>query len=104
MLAQPFVEIEVVILLGPKHPGQRLAVDTTFIFAQDPSGDSVVELVGFRQTSSKYLVKRLECIRCWLERSGANVQPCCLLPEPVSTVMRSSLRACFRWIDGLPIA
>ena len=34
MLLQPLVEIEIVVLLGPQHSGQRLAVYATFVFAQ----------------------------------------------------------------------
>ena len=31
---QPFVEVEIVILLGPQHAGQRLPVHATLVFAQ----------------------------------------------------------------------
>ena len=34
MLIQPSVEIEIVILLGPQHPRERLAMDATLVFAQ----------------------------------------------------------------------
>ena len=35
MLVQPAIEVEIVILLGPQHSGQRLAMHPTLIFAQD---------------------------------------------------------------------
>ena len=45
MLVQPSVEIEVVVLLGPQHSGQCLAVYATFVLAQRTRRDAVIKLV-----------------------------------------------------------
>ena len=52
---QPLVKIEVIVLLAPKHPGQRLPVNTAFVVTQRPRRDPFIEFVGFGQPSCKYL-------------------------------------------------
>ena len=46
VLAQPQVDVEVVALLRPQHPGQRLAHHRCRVVADGRRGDGVVELVG----------------------------------------------------------
>ena len=46
VLLEPFVHVEEEILLGPEHPGQRLAHDQGLIFADAFRGDGFVELIG----------------------------------------------------------
>src|SRR6266481_3437936 len=62
---EPTVEVEIVVLLAPQHPGQSLAVHAAFILTQRMRGDSVVEFVGIGQASSKYLVERSEGVGWW---------------------------------------
>ena len=65
MFLGPTVEVEIVVLLAPQHPGQSLAVHAAFILTQRMRGDSVVEFVGIGQASSKYLVERSEGVGWW---------------------------------------
>src|SRR5258705_182332 len=65
MLLQPAVEVEIVVLLAPQHPGQSLAVHAAFILTQRMGSDSVVKFVGIGQASSKYLVERSEGVDWW---------------------------------------
>ena len=46
VLLQPAVEVEVVVLLRPEHPGERLAVDAALVLAERARRDALVELVG----------------------------------------------------------
>ena len=81
MLGQPPVEIEIVILLGPEHPGQRLAVDATFILAQFLRSDALIEFVGVGKAACKDLIegRRMRYSPAW--RSIVNARPCFLLLE-----------------------
>ena len=81
MLGQPSVEIEIVILLGPHHPGKRLTMDATFVLAQLLRSDAVIKLVGIRETAVEYLIKGIECVGWSASRSAANAQPCFLPRE-----------------------
>ena len=47
MFHEPLVEVEVKVLLGPQHPGQRLPHDKRLIFADSFRGDGLIELVWF---------------------------------------------------------
>src|SRR5206468_10613126 len=60
MLLQPLVQIEVVILLAPEHPGQRLAVYAAFILGERTRGDPIIELVRIREAGDECLVKCVE--------------------------------------------
>ncbi len=46
VLLQPAVDVEVVVLLRPEHPGERLAVDPALVLAERAGRDPLVELVG----------------------------------------------------------
>jgi len=46
---QPFVEVEIVILLGPQHACQGLSMDPALIFGQIGGSDAPIKLVRIRQ-------------------------------------------------------
>jgi hypothetical protein len=48
VLGQPALDVEVVVLLAPQHPGQRLPDQPSFVGRGVGGGDAVVELVGLR--------------------------------------------------------
>jgi hypothetical protein len=57
VLLEPAVEVEVVVLLRPQHPGEGLAVDAALVFAQRAGRDPVVELVGVGHALSQRLLE-----------------------------------------------
>ena len=63
VLAQPALEVEVVVLLAPQHAGQRLAVDATLILGERPRRDPLVELVGVGDAAREDLLEIAEGIR-----------------------------------------
>src|SRR5579863_2256354 len=67
MFFQPFVQVEVVVLFAPKHPGQRLTMHCSFVFAQRRWSNSIVKLVRLCKAGSKGLIECDERIaRQWL--------------------------------------
>ena len=54
VLDQPLIQIEVVVLLGPEHPRQRLAVHAPFIFVQRVRRNPLVEFVRVGDPAVKY--------------------------------------------------
>jgi len=70
VLLQPPVHVEVVVLLRPEHPGERLPVHAAFVLAHRRRGDPIVELVGLGQPLLKDVVERPERIA-----TGAGGQP-----------------------------
>ena len=54
VLDQPLIQIEVVVLLGPEHPRQRLAVHPPFIFVQRVRRNPLVEFVRVGDPAVKY--------------------------------------------------
>ncbi len=62
MFLEPFVHIEEEELLGPEHPGQRLAHDEGLIFADTRWGYGFVELVGLTLAGLHDFSKVLEGI------------------------------------------
>ena len=63
VLVQPFVQIEVVVLLAPEHSGERLAMHAALVLTQCFWGDPLVEFVRVRQAGLEYLLKIAEGIR-----------------------------------------
>ena len=57
MLLQPPVQVEVVVLFAPQHPGQCLAVHTPFVFAQRRWSNPIVELVRLCKASRQCLIE-----------------------------------------------
>ena len=103
MLVQPFVEIEIVVLLAPQHSGQRLAVHATFVLAQRTRGDPIVEFVRISETGGEYLVKCAEWIG---RRFRTQPQPHDLAATRgyFQTIMRGRLRSRLGRIHSLPLA
>ena len=62
VLEQPFVEVEIVILFGPQHARQRLAVYAPLILGEVLRRDAIVELVSLGQTRGKDFVELRKCI------------------------------------------
>ena len=58
VLLQPAVQVEVVVLLRPQHPRERLAVDPALVLAQRAGRDPVVELVGVLEPLPERLLER----------------------------------------------
>src|SRR5262252_1036866 len=48
MLPQPSFQVEIIILFGPEHAGESLAMHPMFIFAERFRGNPLVEFVGVR--------------------------------------------------------
>ena len=103
MLLQPLVQIEVVILLAPEHPGQRLAVYAAFILGERTRGDPIIELVRIREAGDECLVKSVERVG---RRFQTQAQPYDLAAACgyVQTIMRSSFRARLERIHSLCLA
>ena len=103
MLLQPTVEIEVVVLLAPQHSGQRLAVHATFVLAQRARGDPVIKLVRVSEARGKDLVKRVECVGCWLCTQS---QPYDLAAtrRHLQAIVGGRFRARLVWIHSLLLA
>ena len=72
MLAKPVLQIEVVVLLGPEHPRQRLAVDAALILAQSLRCDPLVEFVGLGDPPVESSLEPAEGI---VYGSGRETQP-----------------------------
>ena len=62
MLAQPELEIEVVVLLAPQHARQRLAVHPALIFGQRLRRDPLVEFVRIGDAAIEDLLEAAEGI------------------------------------------
>ncbi len=58
VLLQPAVEVEVVVLLRPEHPRERLAVDPPLVLAERAGRDPLVELVGVEEPLPERLLER----------------------------------------------
>ena len=74
MLLEPFVHVEEEKLLGPEHPGQRLAHDEGLIFADTGRSDGFVELIGLALAGLHDLSKALERIAHGGRRAVAQPQ------------------------------
>ena len=72
VLAQPVLEIEVVVLLAPQHSGQRLAVHPALIFGQRLGRDPLVEFVGVGDAALEYLLEAAEGV---VGPGGRQAQP-----------------------------
>ncbi len=57
VLLQPLIQIEVVVLLAPEHPRQRLAVHPPFIFVQRLRRNPLVEFVRVGDPAFEYLLE-----------------------------------------------
>ncbi len=62
VLAQPLLQVEVVVLLAPQHSRQRLAVHPALIFAQRLRRDPLVEFVRVADPAFEYLLEIAEGI------------------------------------------
>ena len=62
VLAQPLLQVEVVVLLGPEHSRQRLAVHPALIVVQRVGRDPFVEFVGVGDAAFEYLLETAEGI------------------------------------------
>ena len=71
VLAQPALQIEVVVLLAPQHSRQCLAMHATLIFAKRFGCDPLVELVGVGDAALHDLVEIAERV---LQVSGRQTQ------------------------------
>src|SRR5271155_5605716 len=60
VLVEPFIEIEIVILLGPQHSGERLPVNAALVFAQAGWSDALVKLVRIGETGVEGLIEGVE--------------------------------------------
>src|SRR6516165_11723851 len=60
VLLEPAVQVEIVVLLAPKHSRKRLAINATFILVQRMRSDPVIELVGVRKAGGEDRVKLVE--------------------------------------------
>ena len=58
VLLQPAVEVEVVELLRPQHPRERLAVDAPLVLAERAGRDPLVELVRVEEPLPERLLER----------------------------------------------
>ncbi len=65
---QPLFQIEIVKLLAPQHPRQRLAVHPALIFTERGRGDQIVEIVGVFNTLFKYRIEVFEGLLDWGSR------------------------------------
>src|SRR6476469_8372796 len=70
VLTQPLLQIEVVELLAPHHPAQRLAVYPPLVCAERLRRDPLVEFVGLFEAAIEHLVKIGEALA-----GGARRQP-----------------------------
>ena len=71
VLEQPFLQVEVVILLAPQHSRQRLAVHPALVFAQRLRRDPPVEFVRVGHPAFEDLLEALEGI---VHRGGYQTQ------------------------------
>jgi hypothetical protein len=62
MVAQPALQIEVVVLLGPEHSRERLTVHEALIFGKRPGRDALVEFVGVGDAALEGRVETAERI------------------------------------------
>jgi len=62
MFVGPFIQIEIVILLGPEHSGERLPMYAALIFTERARGDLMVELIGLGHAREEYLIELVERI------------------------------------------
>jgi hypothetical protein len=75
VLAEPHVEVEGVVLLGPQHPCQRLTHDHRPVRVQRRRRDRCVELIGLRLPQSQYVVEVRERVGApGLRRGEAQVE------------------------------
>jgi hypothetical protein len=71
VLGQPELQVEVIVLLAPEHPRQRLAVHPALVFAESAGRDPVVEFVRVSDAALEDLLEALEGI---LRRRGCEPQ------------------------------
>jgi len=109
VLAKPFVEIEVVILLGPEHAGNRLANHAALVLTGGGRHERVEEGVRFVLTKSEYIfVGFTEGLgpdgiqRGAIEEAKTN--DLLAVGRNVEGVMRGELRACLRRVNRGAIA
>ena len=77
VLAQPVLQIEVVVLLAPQHSRQRLAMHPALIFGQRVGRDPLVEFVGIGDPALEYLLEiRRRGLLPWRPSDAAG-QSCC---------------------------
>ena len=57
---EPFRDVEIIELLRPEHPGQRLTLDETSVGVGNVLLQSAVELVRFLSSDRKYLIEVAE--------------------------------------------
>ena len=57
VLAQPLLQIEVIVLLGPEHSRQRLAMHQALIFVQRAGRNPLVELIGVSDPAFEYRIE-----------------------------------------------
>ena len=98
VLAQPDVQVEVVVLLGPQHSGQGLTHDHRAVLVQRCRDDRRVELVGLRLTQRQHLVEVRERVVGARRRGGqAQVEHDLAASRddrlPVGSDLRAALRA-----------
>ena len=62
VLAQPLLQVEVVVLLAPEHSRQRLAVHPALIFVQRVGRNPFVEFVGVGDAAFECLFETAEGI------------------------------------------
>ena len=72
VLAQPLLQVEVVVLLAPQHSRQRLAVHPALIFVQRLRRNPLVEFVGVGDPAFEYPLETAEGI---FRRGGRQPQP-----------------------------
>ena len=102
VLPQPVLQVEEVVLLGPEHAGQGLAVETALVFVERLRRDVVVELVGVgnaaRQSRGKARKRVVCCVTPQAKTYG-------LAPSSghLQHVVRGGLGSDLRRVDGLTV-
>src|SRR5262245_34669446 len=102
VLAEPLLEIEVVVLLAPEHPGEGLAMDKPRVVAERARRDTSVELVGIRDTAGEHPVEIAEAV----VRRGPGQPDADRLAAAgrhLEHVMRGGLGSLLRWIDDVAL-
>src|SRR5271169_5946636 len=100
MFVEPFIQIKIVILLGPQHAGKCLPVNAALIFAQSIGRDPLVKLISLGYTFGNNLVEFLKAIygRLRAEPQAHDFRSSC---RHVPDIMSCSFSSRLRRIDSV---
>src|SRR5262245_11841066 len=97
---EPTQHVEVVKLLVPQHPRQRLTLYPAYVFIDNASLQRAVKVIGLGQATGENIIEVDEVQRCFLARAEPHAYRGAAPGRDLTQVKASDLGALGGWVHG----